>query len=227
MVCAVLSDADDASSNDSLHRGRCQLAHQPLPSVGFTMSATGVRRYMTAAEFLAHPAAATASELVRGALHVMTPASGAHGVVAGTLFAALNTFVEHRKLGMCFPDNTGFQLPGLGDTVRSPDVAFVRADRLPADGIGSGWMTVAPDLVVEILSPTETDAELEDELNDYRSAGTRLFWIVDPQKRSVSIRDAEVHERVVHEDGVIDGANVLPGFVMRVEQLFARLANTA
>jgi Uma2 family endonuclease len=114
---------------------------------------------------------------------------------------------------------------GLGDTVRSPDVAFVRAERLPADGIGSGWMTVAPDLVVEVLSPSETTSALDDKLRDYRAAGTRLFWLVDPSARTVSIRgDAAAHEHIAHEGDVLDGADVLPGFVLPVEQLFARLA---
>jgi len=189
------------------------------------MPGIGTGPYVTAVEFLAHPAGARASELVRGAVHVMTPASGAYGVVAGTIFAALNAFVERRQLGMCFPDNTGFQLPGLDDTVRSPDVAFVRAERLPADGIGSGWMTVTPDLVVEILSPSETTSELEEKVRDYRTAGTRLFWIVDPLGRTVSIRgDAQSREHTAHEGEILDGADVLPGFVMPVEHLFARLA---
>ncbi len=188
------------------------------------MIATGTPLYVTANEFLTHPSAAAASELVRGAVHVMTPASGAHGVVAGTIFAALNAFVEQRQLGMCFPDNTGFQLPGLGDTVRSPDVAFVRMERLPTGGIGTGWMTVAPDLVVEILSPTETTSQLEDKLRDYRSAGTRVFWIVDPLARTVSVRDAATGDRVVGEHGEIDAPELLPGFVMPVARIFARLA---
>ncbi len=188
------------------------------------MSVADTGRYVTAAEFLAHQSAAAASALVRGTVHVMTPAGGAHGVVAGVIFAALNAFVEERQLGMCFPDNTGFQLPGLGDTVRSPDVAFVRAEQLPAEGIGAGWMTVAPDLVVEILSPSETTAELEEKLRDYRTAGTRLIWIVDPLRRSVSIRNGQAPERVAIEGEAVDAGDVLPGFTMSVERIFARLA---
>lgn len=133
------------------------------------MHAHGARR-LTAAEFLVHPAAAGPSELVRGDIRVMTLASGAHGVIAGVLFAALNAFVEERKLGLAFPDNTGCLLPGLGDTVRSPNVAFVAADRLPSEGIGAGWIAVAPDLIAEILAPSESAEELEAKLRDYRAA---------------------------------------------------------
>jgi Uma2 family endonuclease len=96
------------------------------------------RRYTTADAFLVRPAGDQPAELVRGEVRVMTPAGGAHGAIAGTIFAALHAFVEQRDLGICFPDNTGFLLPGLGDAVRSPDVAFVRGDRLPERGLGPG-----------------------------------------------------------------------------------------
>jgi Uma2 family endonuclease len=187
------------------------------------MHSSGAHR-VTSQEFLTHPLAAGRSELVRGDVRLMTPASGAHGVIAGRLFAALNAFVEERQLGQCFPDNTGFLLPGLGDTVRSPDVAFVDASRLGSDGIGPGWIAVAPDLAVEILSPNETAAELDAKLRDYRTAGTRLMCVVDPIRRVVSIRDGEWPERLVAESDTLDGGSVLPGFAIPVSRLFARLA---
>jgi Uma2 family endonuclease len=188
------------------------------------MPATNAPRYVTSNEFLTHPAAAGPSELVRGEVRVMTPASGAHGVIAGTIFAALNAFVDAHQLGVCFPDNTGFLLPGLGDTVRSPDAAFVRAGQLPREGIGLGWIPAAPDLVVEILSPTETPSDLEEKIRDYRAAGTRLIWVIDPIRRSVSIWSENAADRWHSELDVLDGGDVLPGFTISVAKLFARLA---
>ncbi len=155
---------------------------------------------------------------------MMTPAGGAHGVIAGVLFAALNRFVEERHLGLCLPDNTGFLLPNLEDTVRSPDVAFIRADRLPQEGVGRGWMNVAPDLVVEVLSPDETPAMLDEKLDDYRAAGTQLIWVVDPLRRGVSIRRPGADDRWVSEREDLCGDGILAGFSMPVAQLFARLA---
>lgn len=202
----------------------CRLAERRAPSVAYNMALPNLRRYVTATEFLSHPAAMGSSELVRGAIRVMTPASGAHGVVAGAIFAAINAFVELNQLGVCFPDNTGFLLPGLGDTVRSPDVSFVRAERLPDQGIGPGWVNVAPDLIVEVLSPTETASELEEKLRDYRAAGTRLAWIVDPVARVVSVRSASAAEFWLAESETLDGGDVLPGFSFPVARVFARLA---
>lgn len=220
-----LFDAADPPSRP--YRGAWSLAPCKAPSIAFDMSFASratPRRSMSVAEFATHPASAGASELVRGDIRLMTPASGAHGAVAGAIFAALNAFIEARQLGVCFPDNTGFALPGLVDTVRSPDVAFVRADRLPAAGIGGGFLAVAPDLVVEILSPSETASELEDKLRDYRVAGTPLVWVVDVAKRVVCVRAVGATERWVDESGELDGDDVLPGFSVSVQKLFARLA---
>jgi len=187
------------------------------------MPSANVLPYVTAAEFLEHSAEYGPSELVRGAIRFMTPASGAHGVIAGTIFAALNAFVESRQLGVCFPDNTGFLLPGLGDTVRSPDAAFVRASKLQPGGIGPGWISVAPDLVVEIRSPNETQSEVDAKLRDYFVSGTQLIWIVDPIARVVEARTAETGEHR-SETEMLDGGDVLRGFALPVEHLFARLA---
>ena len=104
------------------------------------------QQHVTAAEFLTHPAAAGPSELVRGTIHVMSPSGGRHGVIVGNVFAELDAFVRQRGLGLCFAENTGFELSGLLDTVRSPDAAFVSRERLPAEGIGPGWIRATQEL---------------------------------------------------------------------------------
>lgn len=217
-------------SNGALYRAHlatvppCLLALQQPPSVRLGMSQASARPHVSPDDFLVHPSAAGAAELVRGDIRMMTPASAAHGIISGTIFAALNAFVESGRLGYCFPDNTGFLLPGLEDTVRSPDVAFVRADRIPAAGIGPGWMPVAPDFVVEIMSPSESSGVLEDKCRDYRAAGTRLIWVVDPVRRRVEVRHGSHEPRWVPEFGVLDGADVIAGFELLVARLFERLA---
>jgi Uma2 family endonuclease len=137
---------------------------------------------------------------------------------------ALSTFVDDRQLGLCFSDNTGFELPGLDDTVRSPDTAFVRADRLPPHGVGEGWVPVAPDLVVEILSPRETAATLEEKLRDYRAAGTTLVWVIDPPTRTVSVREVGQPERRLAATDSLKGGTLLPGFSLPIATLFEGLS---
>jgi len=85
-------------------------------------------------------------------------------------------------------------------------------------------MRATPDLVVEVLSPSETAAELEDKVDDYRTAGTRLFWIVDPATRTVAIRATGLPERRLTESETIDAGDVLPAFTFAIARLFEGLA---
>lgn len=187
---------------------------------------------LTADDFLARASTRKRSELVRGEIRMMTPASGPHGVVAGNLYDALSTHVRAHRLGRCFPDGTGFALSiptttgesVTSDTVRSPDVAFVRADRLPPGGIGPGFLALAPDLAVEVLSPSDTASDLEEKLADYRAAGTPLVWVVDPVKRLVTVLADDAPPRWLRERDTLDGGAMVPGFACRVIDLFEGLA---
>ena len=160
--------------------------------------------------------------------HVMNATSGAHGVIVANLLAALSPHVRQRRLGRTFGDNVGFQLdiPGESmDTVRSPDVAFVRADRFPAPGIGlRGWLRLAPDLAVEVLSPDNRPAEIEARVADYLAAGTRLLWIIDPHARTVARRTPTGPLATLAEGDTLDASDVVPDFAVPVAELFDGLA---
>ncbi len=183
---------------------------------------------LTADEYLRHPLGHEPGELVRGVMHVMNATFGGHGVVVENLLAALGPHVRRRRLGRAFGDNVGFQLdiPGeTRDTARSPDAAFVRADRLPPAGIGlRSWVRLAPDLAVEVLSPENRPAEIEARVADYLAAGTQLMWIIDPQARTVARRTPLGPRKTVGEDDTLDAGDVVPGFTMPVADLFDGLA---
>lgn len=192
---------------------------------------------LSADDFLAIPRLDDVrQELVRGEVRSMTPAGGSHGTVGANLYDALMPFVRSRRLGRCFFDGTGFLLPlppelqrrsrdgRPRDTVRSPDVAFVRADRVPAGGFGPGWVRLAPDFAVEVLSPNETASDTEEKLADYRAAGTPLVWVVDPAKRLVTVYAADAPTRWFRMGDTLDGGSVLPGFTLLVDALFEDVA---
>src|SRR6266566_3179000 len=103
---------------------------------------------------------------------------------------------------------TGFTLARGPDTVRAPDIAFVRRDRLP-DPVTQGFPDLAPDLVVEVLSPDDRPGEV---LADWLSAGTRLVWTVDLERRVARIYRHDGSETVVTAEGALEGEDVLPGF---------------
>ena len=134
---------------------------------------------MTPDEFLVYPLEDVKAELVRGELRVSPPAGGPHGVAASNLIAALMAHVRPMKIGRVFADGVGYQLLQIPHTVRVPDVSFVRAARLPSEGLGRGLLQFAPDIAIEVLSPSETASELQEKIDDYQISGTALVWVVD------------------------------------------------
>lgn len=175
-------------------------------------------------------------ELVRGAVRSMSPTSGKHGVVGANLLERLSPFVRARRLGRALPDNVGFLLPlpldlqrrsadgEPRDTVRSPDVAFIRRDRIPPAGFEDGWVPLAPDFAVEVLSPDETTSDTNEKLDDYRAAGTLLLWVVDPRKRLVAVYAADGPTRWFRSGDTLDCGDVIPGFTIAVDDLFEDVA---
>ncbi len=182
-------------------------------------TAVGTER-ITAAEFYNHPAANGPSELVHGEVRVLSPANGRHLRIARNVFRVLDAHVESRALGECFPDGGGFALPPEDDVVRSPDAAFVRAGRLPAETLPEGWIPIAPDLVVEVLSPSERHSDVMEKLDDYFAGGTELAWVVDPRRRGVEVHAVGQPIRWVPWGATLDGAPVLPDFRVAVAELF-------
>lgn len=179
---------------------------------------------MTPDEFLVHPLSDVKAELVRGELRVTPPASGQHSCVATNVVALLVAHVKARGLGRVLADGAGYELVQLPRTVRAPDASFVRADRLPAEGIGPGFLKLAPDLAVEVLSPSESALELEEKLDDYRSCGTPLIWVIDPVRRTVMVVASDAPVRWLREVDTLDGGGVVPGFSCRVTELFEGIA---
>src|SRR3989440_8575294 len=166
---------------------------------------------MTAEELLQTNIPNKCTELVRGRVIVREPPGGRHGLVAMTLAIRLGNYVERMEAGKLFAAETGFTLFRGPDTVRAPDIAFVRRERLP-DPIPIGFPELAPDLVVEVLSPGDRPGEVLAKVADWLSAGTRLVWVVDPERRLARVYRRDGSEASVTADGALDGADVLPGF---------------
>jgi Uma2 family endonuclease len=181
---------------------------------------------MTVDEFLVADVPDGKVELVRGDLRVTPPPGAPHGTAAINLAVLLSNHVNEQNLGHVFGDNFGYVLTQLPHTVRVPDLSFVRADRLPPEGMGPGLLRLAPDLAVEVLSPSESALELEEKLADYSLAGTPLIWVVDPTRRTVRIMNAARPARWLHEEDTLDGDDVIPGFSCKVAKIFVRIART-
>jgi len=180
---------------------------------------------MTVDEFLLRDVPEGKAELVRGELRVTLPAGGPHATVLSNLIALLVPYVTHHRLGRVFGDGTGYELVQFPHTVRVPDLSFVSAGRLPAGGIGPGLFTWAPDLAVEVVSPNEGPSALREKVDDFRAAGTRLVWVIDPRSRTVTVVAGNTSLSVLRDDEPLDGGDVIPGFSCRVADLFDGLAS--
>ncbi|MGH7530551.1 MAG: Uma2 family endonuclease [Gemmatimonadales bacterium] len=150
------------------------------------------------------------AELVRGVLIVREPPATRHGERAARLLLRLGLFVQQARLGAVFAQDTGFRIERDPDTVRAPDAAFIARDRLAL--IGDGYADVAPDLVAEILSPSDRPGEVLDKVAQWLSAGTRLVWVLDPARHSARVDRADGSVAVIAADEQLDGEDVLPGF---------------
>lgn len=143
-------------------------------------------------------------------------------VVAARILAILLPFVTKHRLGLVSGADGMFQL--LASTVRAPDVAFISRDRLPRGKFPTeAFPSLSPDLVVEVLSPGNTRAEMSRKRIEYFHSGTRLIWIVDCPNRSIAVYTSPSAVRVFNEEDTIDGGEVLPDFSHSVAEFFADL----
>ena len=158
-------------------------------------------------------------ELVEGTL-VEKPVGYEESAIAGLILTSLNNFVRPRKLGIVTgPDGTIKLFAGL---VRIPDVAFASWDRFPDRKRPKTPIPhLAPDLVVEVLSKSNTKPEMMRKLGEYFAAGVRLVWMVDPRKRTARVYATVDQSVLIKEGQSLDGGAVLPGFVLPLDELFA------
>lgn len=176
---------------------------------------------VTADELFAMPEDGHRYDLIRGRLYRMPAAGGRHGEIEMELGAEIRNHAKARGLGRTYGAETGFLLARDPDTVLAPDVAFVRADRLPPPEARIGFMAVAPDLVVEVVSPSNSEAEIADKVRLYLDAGVRLALVVRPRARTITIHAPGRPPRVLRAEDEFDGGDVLPGFRLRVGDIFA------
>ena len=162
-------------------------------------------------------------ELVRGVLvPVMTPAGEQHGTLAAFLTAELWAFGRAHDLGRVYVE-VGYQLFNDPDTVRGPDVSFVSKHRRPPAKPRRGFVHGAPVLAIEIASADKPVKQLTAKAAEYVEAGTRLVWVVDPDRRRVRVYGPHQPARTLGLADAMDGADVLPGLSIPVRRLFAEL----
>lgn len=158
-------------------------------------------------------------ELVRGVVVREPPAGFEHGRLAMRISLLLARFAEEHGLGEVLASETGFVLVEEPPTVRAPDAAFVAEGRVPFPA-PPGFGRLAPDLAVEVVSPSNTIAQINSKVLDYLDAGSRLVWVADPATRSVMVYRSPKEIRLLTGEDELDGEDVLPGFHVGLKEIF-------
>jgi Uma2 family endonuclease len=162
-------------------------------------------------------------ELVDGEL-VEKPMSATSGAVGGELMTLLGQHIRAQGLGALFNAETGYRcFADDPDKVRKPDISFIGRDKISAELWETGFIRTVPDLVVEVLSPSDVSYEVDRRVQDYLSAGVKLVWVVHPQSRSVHVYRPGGQGVILSERDELDGEQVLPGFRLPVREIFRPL----
>src|SRR5918999_4198022 len=170
------------------------------------------QQLMTANDLLRMPDDGFRYELVKGELKKMAPAGHWHGRVAINITTPLAQHVRARNLGAVYAAETGFKLASDPDVVRAPDVAFIRRERVEEVGNVEGYWPGAPDLAVEVISPSDTYTEVQEKVFDWLEAGTRMVIVVMPRRRPVAVYRSLTEIVMLTENDALDGGDVVPGW---------------
>ena len=181
--------------------------------------ATSTRR-LTAEQLAALPDDGKRYELVEGAVRMMSPAGHEHGRVAMRLGSLLEQHVRARRLGTVYAAETGFLLSRHPDTVRAPDVAFVRADVLERLGDIAGYLPVAPDLAAEVVSASDTFTQVEEKVRAWLNAGSSLVLVVDAGTRTLRVYRTTDNIIVLQQEDTLDASDIVAEWNLAVRELF-------
>ncbi|WP_293336646.1 Uma2 family endonuclease [Microcoleus sp. CAWBG58] len=181
------------------------------------------QKIWTDAEFMALNRDGHRYELVNGELIDMGNSGAKHGYVCSILMILLGGYVRLQKLGAMFDSSTAFKMKS--GNKRSPDVSFMAKERLQGlDDLPDGFLEGAPDLAVEILSPSNTVEEIHNKLVEYFDNGSRLVWVIHPKEQYVLVyRSAQEPDRLLKSADSLDGEDIVPGFTLAVAELFQKL----
>ena len=162
-------------------------------------------------------------ELVRGRILPIPPPSHGHGRVEFNIAGPVYVFLQSNRLGTMAIGESGLYTGRNPDTVRGTDLTYVSNERLALRDRSLAYLDVAPDWITEVLSPSNTEAYIQEKLSEYFNIQVRMVWLVDLEARCVQVYRSLTEVRTFLEKDIITGEDVLPGFSMPVVKIFENL----
>lgn len=175
---------------------------------------------MNAEELLEYQHEPYRQELIDGRLYEMEPPGALHGVVAARAGAVLAAHVSRHDLGETFAAETGFHLRSDPDTVRAPDASFVTRERIDATGIPAGYWPGAPDLAIEVISPSDRGPQVTAKALDWLAAGARAVVVLDPANRTGEVHRPDSAVEALAAVDTLHLDDVVAGFAVPLADLF-------
>jgi len=159
-------------------------------------------------------------ELIEGVLRMMSPAGSEHGKVAARILTRLYNHLEPLDIGEVFAAETGFRIASDPDTVRAPDAAFVSHERLASVEPTRAYLPLAPDLVVEVVSPNDSFSEVEAKSKQWLDAGCRLVLVADPENETLLVYQNGQQRVILKAGEVFDSGDVCQNWTLDVNDVF-------
>lgn len=159
-------------------------------------------------------------ELVKGALIMRSPAGSERGWIAGRIFKRLATHVEDFDLGRAYAAETGFKITSSPDTVRAPDACFVSHERLATVESTRSYLPLAPDLVVEVVSPNDTSSEVEAKAEEWLNAGTDIVLVADPMNLTIRVYQEGSKIRLLRAGDTFEAGEVCGNWTLNINDAF-------
>jgi len=183
------------------------------------------RRKLTPRQFLHNEGELVGYELVDGYLEKKSM-SAHSSFLNGRAYKLITEHVDKHKLGWTFDSECSYTCSREFPTqVRKPDVSFIRFGRFAEEVLPEGYITLVPDLVVEVISPNERYLRLKKKLREFIAAGVPLIWVVDSDSRVIQVHRPNQPMRELQEDEIVSGESILPGFAVTVAEFMPRKPN--
>ena len=173
---------------------------------------------LTLEEFERLPDDGNKHELSEGELIIMPPAKFLHTLVAAAILDILRAYLRQHPIAGVFAE-AGYVLSHDPEIIRQPDISVLGNDRIAVTQ-KDGWVEGSPELAVEIVSPSDSAQDLEIKVHQYLRFGARQVWIVYPKQKRIYVHEPGIPPRVLNESETLTGGDLLPGFSVKVSDLF-------